>query len=175
VGTIWPRRSTRSSSAGRASPCSFKRGGFASQKNAAERDLTGIAVGRESWLFCGSDRGGRRAAADKNERHRSAGPAHRRPARISVHPVHRLDELLPWNWTSRQRSPLKLTMNVNKVHHVTTINRIAEDLGAHDEWLRDITNEMEIEDGTIWSMASENMASRPSRCEFRSKSPTDSR
>jgi hypothetical protein len=31
--------------------------------NAAERDLRGIALGRKSWLFCGSDRGGRRAAA----------------------------------------------------------------------------------------------------------------
>ena len=31
--------------------------------NAAERALRGIALGRKSWLFCGSDRGGRRAAA----------------------------------------------------------------------------------------------------------------
>ena len=31
--------------------------------NAAERGLRGIALGRKSWLFCGSDRGGRRAAA----------------------------------------------------------------------------------------------------------------
>jgi transposase len=30
--------------------------------NAAERGLRGIALGRKSWLFCGSDRGGRRAA-----------------------------------------------------------------------------------------------------------------
>jgi hypothetical protein len=64
-------------------------------------------------------------------------------------------------------------MNVNKVHHVTTINRVAEDLGADDDRLRD-ANEMEIEDGAIWSMASENLASRPSVCEFRSKSPIDS-
>src|SRR5207247_1935530 len=31
--------------------------------NAAERGLRGIALGRKSWFFCGSDRGGRRAAA----------------------------------------------------------------------------------------------------------------
>src|SRR3982075_4542722 len=31
--------------------------------NAAERALRGIALGRKSWLFAGSDRGGRRAAA----------------------------------------------------------------------------------------------------------------
>jgi transposase len=31
--------------------------------NAAERALRGIALGRKSWLFAGSDRGGMRAAA----------------------------------------------------------------------------------------------------------------
>ena len=31
--------------------------------NAAERGLRGIALRRKSWLFCGSDRGGERAAA----------------------------------------------------------------------------------------------------------------
>ena len=30
--------------------------------NAAERGLRGIALGRKSWLFAGSDRGGERAA-----------------------------------------------------------------------------------------------------------------
>ncbi len=30
--------------------------------NAAERGLRGIALGRKSWLFAGSDRGGQRAA-----------------------------------------------------------------------------------------------------------------
>src|SRR5215831_2798492 len=30
--------------------------------NAAERELRGIALGRKSWLFAGSDRGGERAA-----------------------------------------------------------------------------------------------------------------
>ena len=31
--------------------------------NAAERALRGVALGRKSWLFCGSDRGGDRPAA----------------------------------------------------------------------------------------------------------------
>ena len=31
--------------------------------NAAERALRHIACGRKSWMFCGSDRGGQRAAA----------------------------------------------------------------------------------------------------------------
>jgi len=30
--------------------------------NAAERELRGVALGRKSWLFAGSDRGGERAA-----------------------------------------------------------------------------------------------------------------
>jgi hypothetical protein len=41
-------------------------------------------------------------------------------------------------------------MHVNKVHHVTTITRVAEDLGEDENGLRDVANEMEIEDGVIW-------------------------
>ena len=43
-----------------------------------------------------------------------------------------------------------MTMHVNKVHHVKTITRIAVDLGADEDWLRDVASEMEIEDGVIW-------------------------
>jgi hypothetical protein len=39
---------------------------------------------------------------------------------------------------------------INKVHHVTTITRVAEDLGEDEEWQRDVANEVEIEDGAIW-------------------------
>jgi hypothetical protein len=46
--------------------------------------------------------------------------------------------------------PGSLTMHVNKVHHVTTINRVAEDLGEDEDWLRDVANEMDVEDGVIW-------------------------
>jgi hypothetical protein len=44
----------------------------------------------------------------------------------------------------------RLIMHVNKVHHVTTINRVARDLGESEDWLSDVANEMDIEDGVIW-------------------------
>ena len=82
--------------------------------NAAERALRGIALGRRSWLFCGSDRGGQRAAAmyglivtcKMNDVDPQAWLADVL-ARIASHPAHRLNELLPWNWTPhRARSAL---------------------------------------------------------------------
>ncbi len=77
--------------------------------NAAERALRGIALGRKSWLFCGSDRGGERAAAmyslivtaKMNDVDPQAWLADVL-ARIATHPAHRLDELLPWNWPAPQ-------------------------------------------------------------------------
>jgi len=73
--------------------------------NAAERSLRGVALGRKSWLFCGSDRGGHRAAAMYSLivtcKMNSVDPQAWLAdvlARIASHPVHRLDELLPWNW-----------------------------------------------------------------------------
>lgn len=73
--------------------------------NAAERGLRGIALGRRSWLFAGSDRGGERAAAmyslivtaklnDVDPRAWLADVL----ARIADHPIQRLHELLPWKW-----------------------------------------------------------------------------
>jgi hypothetical protein len=41
-------------------------------------------------------------------------------------------------------------MHVNKVHHVTTITRVAENLGEDEDWLWDVANEMDAEDGLIW-------------------------
>jgi hypothetical protein len=32
-------------------------------------------------------------------------------------------------------------MHVNKVRHVTTITRVAEDLGEHEDWLRNVAIE----------------------------------
>jgi hypothetical protein len=43
-----------------------------------------------------------------------------------------------------------VTMHINKVHHVTTIDRVAADLGEDEEWLTDVANEMDAEDGLIW-------------------------
>jgi transposase len=75
--------------------------------NAAERALRGIALGRKSWLFCGSDRGGQRAAvlysliasAKLNDIDPQAWLADIL-ARIAAHPAQRIDDLLPWNWRS---------------------------------------------------------------------------
>jgi hypothetical protein len=38
----------------------------------------------------------------------------------------------------------------NKVHHVHTIARVAEMLGEDEDWLWDVANEMDQEDGLIW-------------------------
>ena len=74
--------------------------------NAAERGLRGIALGRKSWLFCGSDRGGQRAASMYSlivtAKMNGVDPQAWLSdvlSRIAAHPAHRLDELLPWNWT----------------------------------------------------------------------------
>ncbi len=78
--------------------------------NAAERALRGIALGRRSWLFAGSDRGGERAAAmysllvtaklnDVDPRAWLADVL----ARINDHPASRLHQLLPWNWRKPAR------------------------------------------------------------------------
>jgi len=73
--------------------------------NAAERAVRGVAVGRRNWTFCGSDSGGRRAAAmytliescklnDVDARAWLADVL----ARIADHPASKITELLPWNW-----------------------------------------------------------------------------
>jgi transposase len=73
--------------------------------NAAERALRGIALGRKSWLFAGSDRGGQRAAimyslivtAKMNDVDPQAWLAHVL-TNIAQYPASKLDDLLPWNW-----------------------------------------------------------------------------
>jgi hypothetical protein len=73
--------------------------------NAAERALRGVALGRKAWLFCGSDRGGERAAAiytligtaKLNDIDPQAWLADVL-ARIAGHPARSLPELLPRNW-----------------------------------------------------------------------------
>jgi transposase len=80
--------------------------------NAAERALRGIALGRKSWLFAGSDRGGERAAvmytliqtARLNDVDPQAWLADVL-ARINDHKIHNLGQLLPWNWKA---APAKL-------------------------------------------------------------------
>ncbi len=79
--------------------------------NAAERALRGIALGRRSWLFAGSDRGGARAAA----MYTLIGTAKLNDVdpqawladvlgRIAETPQSRLDKHLPRNWVPEQSS-----------------------------------------------------------------------
>ncbi len=74
--------------------------------NAAENKIRPAALGRKNWLFCGSDAGGIRAAAF----YTLIGTARMNGiepeawltdviARIGSHPINRLAELLPWNWS----------------------------------------------------------------------------
>jgi hypothetical protein len=41
-------------------------------------------------------------------------------------------------------------MQLNKVHSVRTLALVARDLDEDEDWLADIANEMEPEDGLIW-------------------------
>ena len=77
--------------------------------NRTERALRGVAVGRNNWVFFGSDQGGRTAAVL-----RSFVASCQRVgidpflwlkdvlSRIATHPVTRLAELLPHNWSPTQ-------------------------------------------------------------------------
>lgn len=79
--------------------------------NAAERALRGIALGRKSWLFAGSERGGDRAAfmytlivtCKMNDIDPQAWMADVL-ARLPDITVSRLPELLPWNWKAEQEA-----------------------------------------------------------------------
>ena len=76
--------------------------------NAAERALRCVPLGRKAWLFCGSDRGGQRAAivysliqtCRLNDVDAQAWLADVL-ARIAEHPISKLSDLLPWNWQPR--------------------------------------------------------------------------
>ena len=82
--------------------------------NAAERALRGIALGRKSWLFAGSDRGGERAAdlyslivtAKLNDIDPQAWLADVLD-QIAGIPQNRIHELLPWEWRERQQALLE--------------------------------------------------------------------
>ena len=84
-------------------------GDLAIDNNATERAIRDVAVGRSNWMFFGSDEGGRTAAVL-----RSFVASCRRAkvdpfawfkdvlGRIGNHPVKKLAELLPHNWTALQ-------------------------------------------------------------------------
>jgi transposase len=77
--------------------------------NHTERTIRGIAVGRNNWVFFGSDKGGRTAAVLRSFI-ASADRAGVDPfmwfkdvlSRIADHPITRLAELLPHNWSAAQ-------------------------------------------------------------------------
>jgi transposase len=76
--------------------------------SAAERALRGVALGRNNFLFMGSDAGGERAAAMyslvETAKLNGLDPqAYLREVfdRIAEHPINRIEELLPWNITAR--------------------------------------------------------------------------
>ena len=81
--------------------------------NAAERALRPLCLGRKSWLFAGSDRGGERAAvmytligtAKLNDVDPQAWLADVL-ARIAEQPQTRLHELLPWHWNTDREQAL---------------------------------------------------------------------
>lgn len=83
-------------------------GDLAIDNNASERALRMVAIGRKNWLFAGSDAGGRRAAilysliaTCKNI---GVDPfAYLRDviARVSTHPMRRIDELTPRGWKTQ--------------------------------------------------------------------------
>jgi transposase len=77
--------------------------------NAAERELRGIALGRKAWLFCGSDRGGERAAIMytliQTARLNGVDPQAWLAdvlARINDHKIKDLAALLPWHWAPEE-------------------------------------------------------------------------
>ena len=82
----------------------------ASQLYGWRRGLRGIALGRKSWLFCGSDRGGQRAAAMYSlivtAKMNGVDPQAWLAdvlRRIADHPASQLHELLPWHWNWKLR------------------------------------------------------------------------
>ena len=77
--------------------------------NATERSIRSVAVGRNNWVFFGSDQGGHTAAVLRSFT-ASCQRAGIDPfmwlkdvlSRIAVHPITRIAELLPHNWASAQ-------------------------------------------------------------------------
>lgn len=127
--------------------------------NAAERALRGTALGRRSWLFARSDRGGQRAAKIYSlivtARMNDVDPQAWLDdvlARIAEHPIQRIHELLPWLEVSKIAGGIhgSLIMQRNKIHHVYTVGSVAKRLGVEESLIHDLTVGLKPEDGVIW-------------------------
>ena len=84
-------------------------GDLAIDNNATERAIRGVAVGRNNWIFFGSDEGGKTAAVLRS----FVASCQRNGvdpfiwlkdvlSRIAAYPITRLADLLPHNWTPAQ-------------------------------------------------------------------------
>jgi len=80
-------------------------GNLSIDNNATERAIRGVAVGRNNWMFFGSDQGGKTSAVLRSFT-ASCQRAGVEPfawfqdvlSRIAAHPITRIAELLPHNW-----------------------------------------------------------------------------
>jgi Transposase IS66 family len=126
--------------------------------NAAERALRGIALGRKSWLFAGSDRGGQRAAAmyslivtaKLNDIDPQAWLASRRPGphrRASGAKDRRAAavELAAAFGTAKSGGLI-----IAAIAQVFTIGYLANLLGEDEDWLFALSGDMFPEDGCLW-------------------------
>jgi len=87
----------------------LENGRLAIDNNAAERSIRSIALGRKNFLFYGSDRGGDRAAAAytllESAKLNGINPQAYLTwvfDTIADHPINRIEELLPWNFSEAQ-------------------------------------------------------------------------
>ena len=78
--------------------------------NWIENQIRPVALGRKNWLFAGSQRAGRRAAAVMSLIQSAKMNGHDPYAyltdvlmRLPTHPASRIDELLPQNWRPQAR------------------------------------------------------------------------
>lgn len=86
-------------------------GRVAIDNNAAERAMRPIGIGRKNWLFAGADTGGdtlaRAMTLIETAKMNGLDPqAYLADVldRIHDHKINRLDELLPWNWSTEHRN-----------------------------------------------------------------------
>lgn len=86
-------------------------GRVAIDNNAAERAMRPIGIGRKNWLFAGADTGGETLARamtliETTKMNGLDPQAYLADVldRIHDHKINRLDELLPWNWSTEHRN-----------------------------------------------------------------------